>query len=189
MQIKPSRKPKTLITLCFLLFGTLIFLFILWQEQKGEAARAKIEMSDRFIAGLPSEIEADGLLMRNVKTGFIHSLIPDSCGVNAIRITDATVSRIKVEGLAFFHNATRSRSNPDPRHRTVFYRNWREMRPMKSLAETVIMAVLDCGGRSNIPAESILKGIKDGTGYVAGSGYNQYYVLPDQKLFVQAFID
>lgn len=174
---------------CFLLFGTLIFLFILRQEQKEEAARAKIEMSDRFIAGLPSAIETDGLLMRNVKTGFIHSLIPDRCGVNAIRITNAAAARIKVEGLAFFHNATRSRSNPDPRHRTVFYRNWREMRPMKSLAETVIMGVLDCGGRSDIPYEQILQGIKDGTGYVAGRGYNQYYVLPDQKLFVQAFID
>lgn len=64
------------------------------------------------------------------------------------------------------------------------------MRPMKSLAEALIMAVLDCGGRSNIPVESILNGIKEGNGYAAGiSGYNQYYVLPDQKLFVQAFID
>lgn len=145
--------------------------------------------TDRFIASLPSQIETEGLLMRETRTGILNGLIPDYCGINVIRITDATAERLKNGGLTFLKEATRSRWSSRPDTQTVFYEPWRTITPSQSIGDSFVMSVMSCTGSLNIPFHEIIAGIKSGSGFVSSGRGPNYYLLPDQRLFVHVFMD
>lgn len=173
---------KSNVLVC-LLFCLLIFRIDAW--------RAKVEITERVVAALPISIEPKGFAMRNVRTGLWSALISDSCGVTAIRITDETAKRIKEEDLTFFETVKRSRSNTVRGGRPVIYEDWYKMPESfaRSIGDSMIMAIFSCAGRSGIPSRQIIEGLKGGNAYVSNKGDSDFYVLPDQKLFVHAFLD
>jgi hypothetical protein len=172
-------KIPTFLLLCFALYA-----YYAWQN--------KIELTERFISTMPASIEPDGYAMRNVSTALFNDLIQDSCGVTAIHISDKTANRIKQQGHSFFETAKQSRSNDVRISGPLLYKVWqRYSKPANdSLGDSMIMAIFDCAGRSGIPDRQIIRGLKGGNAYYSSqSGYSEFYVLPDQKLFLHAFID
>ncbi|MEM9634060.1 MAG: hypothetical protein AAGA50_22205 [Pseudomonadota bacterium] len=166
-----------------LLFSAFLYRLDAWQT--------KVEMTERFVKALPSSIEAEGLIMRRVHVGLLNDLIADSCGTNAIRISDATAIRIKQEGLAFFASAKHGRLESDRNQSAFRNLEWQKLPECSdcSMGESFLMSVFTCAGRSGIPARKIVEGLKAGNGYVSVKSGSEYYMLPDQKLFVQVFID
>ncbi len=146
--------------------------------------RTQIKIIEQFIPGLPASIEAEGLAMQNVHTGLFSALVADSCGVTAIRITEATADKIRKDGQTFLESAMRSRSNSARRGRPIFYAAWEKMPTAKYSDESVFAAILSCSGRAGIPARQIIEGLEGGNGYASRNrGYNEFYILLDQRLF------
>ena len=162
-------------------------LLLLWLD----AWQTRLNLTARFIDILPPAIEPAGLAMRNVHTGLFSAIVDDRCGTTVIGISEVTAERINSEGLAFFETAERSRSVVAARGSAIDYATWQKLPQTgnRSIGDAFIMTVFSCAGRRNIPSRQIIEGLESGNAYVSSAGGSDFYVLPDQRLFVHAFID